>query len=40
MTGFELDAGQDSRWLAVDNLNKFHGISIDANAEVTFLALE
>jgi len=37
--GFELDAGQETGWMPVDNLNKFYIIGLNSNDSVVYLAL-
>lgn len=38
-TGFCLDAGQETGWLPVDNLNKLYRICDNAGDDLTYLAL-
>lgn len=38
-TGFELDAGDDTGWLEVVNLNVFYRICDNANDDLTYIAL-
>lgn len=38
-TGLELDAGQETGWLFVDNLNRFYRICDNAGDDLTYLAL-
>ncbi len=39
-TGLELNAGEDSGWIPVDNLNRFWRICDNAGDDLTYLALE
>lgn len=39
-TGLELDAGEDTGWILIDNLNKFYRIADNAGDELTYLALK
>lgn len=38
-TGLELDAGEETGWLPVDNLNRFYRICDNAGDDLTYLAL-
>jgi hypothetical protein len=38
-TGFELDAGQETGWLPVDNLNTFYRICDQAGDDLTYIAM-
>lgn len=38
-SGFELDAGEETGWLPVDNLNRFYRICDNAGDDLTYLAL-
>lgn len=38
-TGFELDAGEETGWIPVDNLNRFYRICDNAGDDLTYLAL-
>ena len=38
-TGFELDAGQETDWMAIDNLNKFYMITDNNGDDVIYIAL-
>lgn len=39
-TGIELDAGEETGWIPVDNLNRFYRICNNAGDDLTYLALE
>lgn len=38
-SGWELDAGQETGWIPVDNLNKFYRICDNAGDDLVYLAL-
>lgn len=38
-TGLQLDAGDDTGWIATDNLNRFYRISDNAGDDLTYLAM-
>lgn len=38
-SGFELDAGQDTGWLEIDNLNKLYMITDNNGDDVVYIAL-
>jgi hypothetical protein len=38
-TGLELDAGEETGWLTVDNLNRFYRICDNAGDDLTYIAL-
>lgn len=38
--GFELDAGEDTDWLPVDNLNKLYIICDNAGDDISYIALK
>ncbi len=38
-TGFELNAGEETGWMPVDNLNRFWRICDNAGDDLTYLAL-
>jgi len=38
-TGFELDAGEETGWLYIDNLNRCYRICDNAGDDLTYLAL-
>lgn len=38
-TGFELDAGEETGWIPVDNLNRFYRICNNAGDDLTYVAL-
>lgn len=38
-TGFELDAGDETGWLPLDNLNKLHAICDNNGDDITYLVL-
>lgn len=39
-TGLQLDAGDDSGWIPVDNLNRFYRICDNTGDDLTYMALE
>lgn len=38
-TGFHLDAGEETGWIPVDNLNRFYRVCDNAGDDLTYLAL-
>lgn len=38
-SGFELDAGQETGWMPISNLNKFWRITDNAGDDLTYIAL-
>lgn len=38
-TGFELDAGEESGWIPVDNLNRFYRVTDNAGDDLTYLVV-
>jgi len=39
-TGFELDSGQETGWIWIDNLNKLYRISDNAGDDLTYIAVK
>lgn len=39
-TGFQLDAGQETGWIPIDNLNRLYRICDNAGDDLTYMALD